>query len=92
MSRALAIVRQWDDDLELAGEIALKPHQWPAQRHALLSEISAAGKLAAALRRAESVLAHYTYSAENRAALADIRAALAEYGGDSTESGGNDRG
>ena len=92
MSRALAIVRQWDDDLELAGEIVLKSNQWSVQRHALLVEISAAAKLADALRRAESVLRFYTYTAENRAALADIREALRQYAGDSTDRGADDCG
>lgn len=92
MSRALDLIRQWDADVDIAGEITLKANEWPVQRHALLTEVRAAARLYDALKAAEKLLGHYTYSRENRETLAAIRSALAEYAGESTQRGEINRG
>ena len=85
-------IRRIDDDLDLAGSVTLTPLQWADLRHAVLTEAKAAAELGRALRRVESLLSHYTYSAENRATLADIRETLGQYTqGNSTNSGDGTR-
>lgn len=89
---ALEHVRRLDADIDLAGEITLKPHQWADVRHALLTEAKAAAELGRVLRRVEGLLAHYTYSAENRATLADIRETVRQYApAESTDRGASHR-
>jgi hypothetical protein len=70
------LIAALDDDAETFG--AISEATWRKHRHAIRYELARVHKLHAALDKLSKMLSHYTYSRENREALAEARKVLSE--------------
>jgi hypothetical protein len=71
------LIAELDDEADTFG--AISEATWRKHRHTLRYEIAQAARLHAALAKLAKMVGHYTYSRENREALAEANKVLSEY-------------